>query len=46
MIAVVPSKTFNNRFDCERGLWWRKMGAENGGGDLRSKNEGFWKAVF
>jgi hypothetical protein len=24
--AVVLSKTFNNRFDFERGLWWRKTG--------------------
>jgi hypothetical protein len=25
--AVVVSKTFNNGFDFERGLWWLKMGA-------------------
>jgi hypothetical protein len=25
--AVVLSKSFNNGFDFERGLWWRKMGA-------------------
>jgi len=22
------SKTFNNRFDFERGLWWQKTGQE------------------
>jgi hypothetical protein len=28
MIAtVVLSKTFNNGFGFERGLWWREMGA-------------------
>lgn len=29
------SETFNNRFDFERGLWWREMGA----GDLGSTKE-------
>lgn len=35
------SKSFNNRFDFERGLWWRK----NGAGGLRSTKEGLWKTT-
>tara|TARA_R100000935_G_scaffold55490_1_gene85492 strand:+ start:2480 stop:2665 length:186 start_codon:yes stop_codon:yes gene_type:complete len=33
------SKSFNNRFDFERGLWWRK----NEAGGLRSTKERFWR---